>query len=466
MTFHKATPERPGALTLGEVIAEGLCTGCGACAFARPEALQVAMNEDGYYSASPRDPDADLDGLETLCPFTGAGRDEDEIAQELFPEAAPHPQIGRVRESFACHVVDDSVRMAGGSGALVTWLAARLLSEGHVDGVVHLRPAAETPGPERLFEYAISRTVADVHDASKSRYYPVTLVDVLAMIAADDSRYALIAVPCFAKAVRALQHEGHLTPGKVPIIIGLVCGHLKSRYFAEYLAWQKAVRPGALTGFDFRTKLEDRAASDYGFTLRTDAGTATYPMATVRGRDWGEGQFKLPACEYCDDVLAECADIAIGDAWLPRYVGDPRGTNIVVNRSAALAKVIDAGRASGALQIEAASADEVVQSQASGLRHRREGLAHRLARRVEQGKPVPPRRVAPRLADTPERRSIYDLRERIAVRSNGVFGQARAAGDIGVYERGMRGDLRRLRRFTRGSVVSRLVKKIRRRVGL
>lgn len=31
------------------------------------------------------------------------------------------------------------------------------------------------------------------------------------------------------------------------------------------------------------------------------------------------------ACNYCDDVFAECADVTCMDAWLPEYSQDHRG---------------------------------------------------------------------------------------------------------------------------------------------
>ena len=38
-----------------------------------------------------------------------------------------------------------------------------------------------------------------------------------------------------------------------------------------------------------------------------------------------------PACEFCDDVVGETADMSVGDAWLPGYVSDWRGTSVVVS---------------------------------------------------------------------------------------------------------------------------------------
>ena len=37
---------------------------------------------------------------------------------------------------------------------------------------------------------------------------------------------------------------------------------------------------------------------------------------------WEYGYFKYKACDFCDDIFAECADITVGDAWLSRYKKD------------------------------------------------------------------------------------------------------------------------------------------------
>ena len=38
--------------------------------------------------------------------------------------------------------------------------------------------------------------------------------------------------------------------------------------------------------------------------------------------DWGAGFFQNPACDACDDVVAETADMSFGDAWVEPYASD------------------------------------------------------------------------------------------------------------------------------------------------
>jgi coenzyme F420-reducing hydrogenase beta subunit len=449
---------------IDRVVASGNCIGCGACAFAAPERYRMRMTPEGHWCAERRA--ATAEAAPAICPMAGTTRDESAIAAELYGELPEDGQIGRHRSTFAAYVDEDDLRARGGSGGLLSWVLIELLRRGEVDAVLHVRPTA--PGREDglLFRYAVSESVAEILAGAKSRYYPVEMSEVLRQVDAGDRRYAVVGLPCFIKAVRLLQDEGRLSRAKTPFCIGLVCGHLKSRYFADYLAWQTGADPSTLSAFDFRYKLMDRNASSYGFAYwQGDAGTAApttvRAMATVRGGDWGEGLFKNPACEFCDDVLAECADLAVGDAWLPEHVGDPRGTNIVVTRHPRIDQLIRDGAERGAVTLLPADVGAVVQSQASGLRHRREGLAHRLARRRARGEWAPRKRVAPRPAPVRLRGLIYDLRLRITRRSSPLFAEVRRQGaPLATFERRMAPLLWRYRVLVR---VARVARKLARR---
>ena len=398
---------------------------------------------------------------QSICPMSGGTLDETAIATDLFPDLPYDDQIGRYRRNVAGYVVPEPYRKLGGSGGLTTWLLSELMRRHEVDAVIHVRPR-EGQQDGILFEYTVSKTREDVLGAAKSRYYPIEMSEILRVVSQSDLRFAFVGLPCFVKTIRLLQREGDIPEGRIRYCIGLVCGHLKSRHFAEYLGWQKGIEPDSLDSIDFRHKLENRPASNYGFAVsrRNDSKEFIFPMDTVRGRDWGEGLFKNPACEFCDDVLAETADLAVGDAWLPEYVGDPKGTNVAVVRSEGVDRIINEGIASGELYVDDISVSEIIKSQSSGLRHRREGLSHRLARRIEEGRWVPQKRVQPALAVSAKRRSIYDLRLKISEESSKVFVEAKRANDLNHFEKKMSPILKKYHREVKGGVVRRGFKKI------
>ena len=142
------------------------------------------------------------------------------------------------------------------------------------------------------------------------------------------------------------------------------------------------------------------------------------------------------ACNYCDDVVAETADISFGDAWVEPYSSDGRGTNVVIVRSPAVAQMVRDAIADGRLQLETVDARFIADTQAAGFRQRREGLAFRLYwRRAMQPRRLQPRkRVRPRVRGIAARRQlIYTLRATITALSNRIFWLARWARKPSLY---------------------------------
>ena len=151
----------------------------------------------------------------------------------------------------------------------------------------------------------------------------------------------------------------------------------------------------------------------------------------VSDGDWGAGFFQNSACNWCDDVVAETADIAFGDAWVEPYSSDGRGTNVVIARTPEMKALLEDGRVSGALQLEPVAAAFVIATQAAGLRHRREGLAYRLSWRRRH--PKPRKRVAPSTVLPLRRKIVFRLRHHIARWSHRMFRAARASGIPALY---------------------------------
>jgi coenzyme F420 hydrogenase subunit beta len=318
-----------------------------------------------------------------------------------------------------------------------------LLRRGLIDAVVHVRP--RTPGADdsRLFDFALSRTEDELRARAKSRYYPVEMSEALARVRSEPGRYAFVGVPCYVKAIRRLAAADPAIGSRVAVTLALVCGHLKSTRFADSFAWQTGIEPGTLSEVDFRRKLPDRPANRYGVELHGrgpdgEPREVVSPTDAFFGSNWGHGFFKYEACDYCDDVLGETADITVGDAWLPEYVEDSAGTNVVVVRTPELASVVEEGIADGRLALSELSPDRVAASQDAGLRHRREGLSYRLLLKDRAGAWRPRKRVPAREDHlAPRQRSIFAWRVRLARESHRAFARALAARDPGLFKREM-----------------------------
>lgn len=426
-----AQPEDPAISDLFQtVVAGGFCIGCGACATLRPDRLAMGLDKYGRLvphlveqtgAASDMDPRA-------VCPFSDQAKNEDAIAAEAFP-AAPYrnDQIGRWGALHAGYVTQGEFRKDGTSGGMTNWVASELMRRGLVDAVLHVKPASR-PSSGLIFEYAVSHTLDEVRAGAKTRYYPCELSTVMDYVRKTPLRFALVSLPCFARAARLLRENDRLIGERLKFQIALVCGHLKSTAYAEYYGWIAGIHPRDLTYLDFRYKTaQAQTAKNYFIQAKGKGETPENILENrdVFGTDWGLGFFKLKACDFCDDVLGETADITLGDAWLPRFDHDPAGTNIVVVRHPALVDMIADAVASGHIHLEDLGAEDVIRSQDAGFRHRRDGLAYRLYLRDKAGGWRPRKRVAAGYRHLTLRyRLIFRLREKLRDLSHQAFADA------------------------------------------
>ena len=441
-----ALPDPQRSLAPAEVIGAGWCIGCGSCAGSGlvPGNGVAAMELDGRGLLRPEAPRAWLrqrsQAFARTCPFSRGAADEDELAAAEFPDAPHvHPATGRYLAAYVGHVDEEEFRAEGSSGGMVSWVAAELLRTGAIDGVAHVVPVADPQRDGRFFRYRVSRTVAEIHEGAKSRYYPVDLADVLREVRAVPGRYAVVGVPCFIKAVQLLRREDPLLRERITHTLGLFCGHMKSARFVESFAWQLGVPIEQVQAVEFRRKDVTRPASTYTAELRTyDGAVHRRDWWNLVDGDWGAGFFQSSACDGCDDVMGETADVSFGDAWVEPYSSDGRGTNVVVVRSPHVAGLVDAAIAAGRLQLAPVDGPFLEQTQAAGLRHRREGLAYRLTwhgRHWQRRRLTPRKRVRPSARLALRRKAIYRMRAGTSAWSHRVFALARRTHRPQLYVR-------------------------------
>lgn len=392
-------PSRSGD-AIRKVIDGDLCVGCGLCTRISPE-FKLRETSNGFLKVTAR-PDSQelLKRASAVCPFADAP-DEQQIALARFPTAPHHDaDLGAYAELFAGY--SKAHRSEAGSGGLTRWLLARLLEIGEVDFVVTVdRKLAGEHGD--LFWVGIHRSPEELFaHTSTSAYFPISLADALAAIDGLDGRFAITALPCFARALRAYAIADPAFAAKLAFVSGTICGGLKSRRYADYLALQMGVPVGGLDRINFRGKSLSRKANEKCVEVwregnATDAPDAVARVQQLRGTDYGSGYFKPKACDYCDDVFAETADISFGDAWIEPYRDSPHGTNVVVVRHPRLLELLRSGVEADEIVLDQISADQARATQGSGLRHRRQGLSVRLWFDRLTGRWAPRKRVDPGL---------------------------------------------------------------------
>ena len=448
--------------SLNQVVDGGFCSGCGACAYV----LGAKMQLNAYGEYLPELPAADdpagatTPTAEMACPFLRPDLSEDRLAKDRFDDGASHdPYIGYHVATYGGYVREGSFRPSGTSGGMGTWIGVELLKRGMIDGVIHVKPVESRKENGPFFNYAISRTENEIREGAKTRYHVIEISEVMSVVREHPGRYLFIGIPCLCKAVRRLQMIDPVIAERIVFVASLVCGHLKSVNWTLSLGWGMGIRPRKLATFQYRMKGKGIPARAYVFQGTDMAGnTVQKNSAEIVGGKFNAGALMLKACDYCDDVVGEVADITIGDAWLPKFDKDSSGTNLIIVRSKALHKVLLEAGDRGGVQLEAITAKEAADSQVGGFRHRREGLSYRLQKAREQGEWIPGKRVEPgsvKLSKT--RRRIYEERLQCARRSREAFKDALEKNDYACYVKTMKTPFGRLRRIELRSSFFRIV---------
>lgn len=432
------------------------------------------MNLDGCYEAGleprPTGQTTDVD-LRTVCPFSSEAKTEDDIGRSLFGvDGSYHPMLGYHIATYTGYVAEGEFRAKGSSGGLGKWILYELLRKGLVDAVIQISPEASENEDGILYGYSVMRDPDEVLNGSKSVYYPVEMSDALSYIREHPGRYAITGIPCFVKALRLLAKQEGVFRDRIKYCVGLICGHLKSRRYADMIGWQFGIRPGDLGAIDFRTKLPGARANEKGVTVRSIRSLdGEHPPEIVQnlfGTNYNHGFFQYKACNFCDDVVGETSDISVGDAWLDQYLPDGRGTSVLVVRRPEINELIQEALGAGRLHLERVDPEVVVESQAGGFRQRREGLSYRLELADKTGEWRPPKRVQPgehRLSR--KRRQIYELRAQLSERSHQAFKEALETNSFDVFKRSMEPLLDTYQSFYRPSLMRRVQRGIQRRLG-
>lgn len=374
------------------IVEHELCVGCGVCvANATESGERMQWDRNGFLIPAGVEYENDSESLR-LCPFNpypeADVRTEKEIA-EIFLKDAPtrHPRLGHFYNTYVGF--SNRFRLTSSSGGIATYVISKLLEEKHVNAVFAVRSASSAAC---FYEYAVIRTVEEAIAASQTKYYPVTMAKVLGQLKNIDGNVAIVGIGCFIKAIRLFQYYHPEYKEKIAFLIGIICGGMKSAFFAEYLASKAGIKGNRFYKPEFRIKNPQSSAIDYSFgCLDTENSPHILKMQTI-GDMWGTGLFKNNACDFCDDVTTELADISLGDAWLHPYNQDGKGNNIIFTRTPLAEKIIRNGILYKELSVEEIPMEKAVLSQQGSFNHRHKALGYRIKRVERTGLVLPPKR--------------------------------------------------------------------------
>lgn len=379
---------------IDEVVKNELCIGCGTCAGICPQKiLKIQDNEYGEYIPSEVQVCDSHCGLcMEVCPF-GDNENETQIGAKIYgsTEGIKYlPETGYYLDSYVGY--SNEFRQSSASGGMAVWLLTKLLKEGIVDHVICPTPQKN---PEKLFSFEILSDENSIKAASGSVYYPVEMSEVIQKIIEFPGRYAVTGLPCFIKALRLASQKNRKLRERIAFTIGLVCGQMKSKNYTKYIAALAGKKDlNKIQSVYYRGKDPENPASNFYYHF-TDEHGLKYKIFWSDGisEAWVNRWFTPNACNYCDDVFAELADVTFMDAWLPEYSKDSMGTNLVLVRSSEILALIQEGMEKNEIYLSTISIEKVIKSQAGVLDLKRNQLSYRLYIALQEGQKAPKKRV-------------------------------------------------------------------------
>lgn len=408
------------------------------------EEISMELNEYGEYKPNldcvlkkkeTKEQEFEISILD-IAPNSDKSLNEDIISENLYkkiPGINYEENIGYFKDLYAGYVIEGDYRENASSGGFGTWIFKELFERNLIDGVIHVKANMNENDPV-LFQYDISRSIDEIKQGAKTKYYPVELSRVIKIVKETPGRYAIIGIPSFIMAIRLLAEKDSVIKDRIKFTIGLICGHQKSSKFADSLAWQVGIEPGNLKAIDFRKKLPDAPSNQYGVEMvgikDGELVTITKSMKELVGNGWGHGFFKSNASDFTDDVMNETADIVLGDAWLPQYSTDSNGNNVILIRNEKIAEIINTAIENKKIKVDEISVETFIKSQASHFQHTKQELSYRLYKKDKIGQWRPSKRVEASNSLPIIRKKIQDLRMEIAKESHLSFEKAVELNDL------------------------------------
>lgn len=313
---------------LQDVVKHGICASCGAC-------VALAASGRSRLEASPEGPlprfdeDAELPELAwDACP--GKGIDYPALYRKHYgrlPENWLTGIVERVRTGFAA---DSAVRLAGASGGILTRTLQHLLASGRIDAAIVARQGVPSPAEANP---VFARTAGEMLDAAGSVYIPVPMLLALRDVRPGE-RYAMTCTPEQAVALRWLQQAGEERARQVRYVLGPYTGTALMPAALDYY-----LRSNGVPKDDPLISVQWRAGEWPGYLeLRTVSGRVLrspkvyynflIPFFVTRT--------SLLSMDFCN----EFADLAVGDAWSPKFEAKREGMSVVVTRTLEMEAIV------------------------------------------------------------------------------------------------------------------------------
>lgn len=314
---------------IDNVVAKGICIGCGGCISSLPSSKGQMVLKDGQllpsFAGSPELPAFFWEA----CP--GKGIDYPALYLQHYGTLPVDWRVGTLTSMWTGYAADNAIRSAGASGGVLTAVLIHLLKTRRIDGAILVKQGVASP--ERA-GYVIARTPEEILECAQSVYVPVPTLEALRDVVPGET-YAMTSLPEQSAMLRVLQHNGHSAAKQVRYVLGPYAGTS-----LEYGAIDSLVRMNNISADDSIVSLKWRAGDWPGYLEIVFASGRIIRSPKVYYNfliPFYVNQMSLQSSDFAN----EFSDLAVGDAWSPKYEKIGKGFSVVTVRSSEMQKIIE-----------------------------------------------------------------------------------------------------------------------------
>lgn len=225
--------------------------------------------------------------------------------------AASIVQIER-SELYAGYWLDDAARAQTSSGGIVSCILVDLLERGIIKGALVSR-ITSVDGKVRAVT-SIAKTKQEILLHGGSSYIDSDVVDKIKELKDLPGRYAVVAIPCQVRAIRALMARDPGLAKKFNPVIGLFCrGNVNAEFYDDFFK----KRGLSADNIDQVKILRGHTSGNVNISLK-DGGETSIPFMSMNSYRLA-GIHAKALCAWCDEHKSEGADISVGDIFSKEF---------------------------------------------------------------------------------------------------------------------------------------------------
>lgn len=310
------------ANNISSVVANWLCTSCGACKALCPQDA-ITFNETVGGYVFPR-----VDTFRCtncglclkVCPGTN-------LSANILKGLPKDPFSGTCIDSYVGKTLDPKTLTEGQSGGVVTALLQCAFEHGFIEAA--LTVAMDFGNPPRP-KAQLTKSMQELVGTQKSKYTPVPLLSTLRELHSSSYRkVGIVGLPCHIQGLLNLLDETTQFHDFHFVTIGLFCDRVMTTRAIDFLA-EKSHCP---QGEEYFLKFRDKSCGGYPGNVSIQNKNHWSITLPASSRMEIKDRFTPARCRICFDKMNTLSDITVGDPWGIEGFDKSTGESVTVVRT-------------------------------------------------------------------------------------------------------------------------------------